>query len=191
MVLEGTDAHSLKRGVGHLVSSAVPGEAGNVVLAGHRDTFFRPLRDVRVGDVIRLSTAESTRRYVVESATVVDPDRTEVLQPTPDPTLTLVTCFPFYFVGHAPERFIVKARELARAEIHTAALKRPLEQEERPSPLRAPHAQSDPPPPAPAASNPEPRRERHVLSRLNPVRAVGRLGRLFRRQPKNNAAPPE
>lgn len=133
VVLEGTDGHSLKLGIGHLASSALLGETGNMVLAGHRDTFFRPLREIRIGDVVRLDTPDGTHRYVVESTTVVESDQAEVLGPTLAPTLTLVTCFPFYFVGHAPERFIVKAREVASTEIQQTT----LQHEERPSPLPA------------------------------------------------------
>jgi sortase A len=115
MVAEGDSASVLQRGVGHLAGTALPGEPGNVVLAGHRDTFFSPLKQVRVGDVISVKTRGGDFEYLVESTAVVPPTAVEVLQPTRARTLTLITCFPFAYVGAAPDRFIVRARE-ARAE---------------------------------------------------------------------------
>ena len=113
MVAEGDSASVLQRAVGHLAGTALPGEPGNVVLAGHRDTFFRPLKQVRVGDVILLKTHRGDFEYLVESTAVVPPTAVEVLQPTRARTLTLITRFPFAYVGAAPDRFIVRARERA------------------------------------------------------------------------------
>lgn len=112
VVFQGTDNNVLARGVGHVDSSALPGSSGNVVLAAHRDTFFRSLRNIQTGDTIRVATAYGTRNYVVASTEIVDPTQTRVMAPTPSPTLTLITCYPFYFIGHAPKRFIVHARDL-------------------------------------------------------------------------------
>jgi sortase A len=110
VVLEGSDAGTLRLGVGRLPNSALPGDPGNVVLAGHRDTFFRSLREIRPGDRISLRTPEGTFPYTVDWTTVVNPTDTSVLLPTPAPSLTLVTCYPFYYIGSAPRRFIVRAR---------------------------------------------------------------------------------
>ena len=112
VIVQGDAADILQRAVGHLAESALPGEPGNVVLAGHRDTFFRPLKRIRVGDTIRLRTVKGDFEYEVESTAVVSPDAIEVLQPTGGRTLTLITCFPFGFVGPAPNRFIVRARDI-------------------------------------------------------------------------------
>jgi len=113
MVVQGETPAILRRAVGHLVDTALPGEPGNVVLAGHRDTFFRPLRRVQVGDAIMLKTRGGDFEYLVESTAVVQPSDISVLQPTAGRTLTLVTCFPFSYLGSAPDRFIVRARETA------------------------------------------------------------------------------
>ncbi len=112
VVFEGSSDDVLGRGAGHLLESATLSGTGNVVLAGHRDTFFRPLRGIRAGDVIKVRTVSAERTYVVESTRVVDPSDVSVLDPTREPVLTLVTCYPFRFVGPAPERFIVRAKEL-------------------------------------------------------------------------------
>jgi sortase A len=117
IVFEGSGDDVLGRGAGHLLESATLAETGNVVLAGHRDTFFRPLRDIRVGDVIKVKTISAERSYVVDSTRVVDPSDVGVLDPTPQPVLTLVTCYPFRYVGPAPDRFIVRASALPRAEV--------------------------------------------------------------------------
>jgi len=109
-VLEGTDEWTLDRGVGHIEDTARPGETGNVGIAGHRDGFFRVLKDIQPGDVLELALPGSVRRYHVEKLSVVRPEDVRVLEPTPGPRLTLVTCYPFYFAGPAPERFIVQAR---------------------------------------------------------------------------------
>jgi len=111
MVVQGESAPVLRHGVGHLSDTALPGEVGNVVLAGHRDTFFRPLSGVLTGDSIALKTRNGEFEYVVESTSVVAPSEIEVLEPTGGRTLTLITCYPFSYVGAAPNRFIVHARQ--------------------------------------------------------------------------------
>jgi sortase A len=108
-VLEGSNAPTLRLAVGHIPGTALPGPSGNVGLAGHRDTFFRPLRRIKVGDEIRLTTMAGTFKYRVVSLRVVLPEAIEVLHDTPLPTLTLVTCYPFDFIGTAPQRLIVHA----------------------------------------------------------------------------------
>ncbi|MBI4455012.1 MAG: class D sortase [Acidobacteria bacterium] len=113
IVLEGANAAILRRAVGHISGTALPGQPGNVAIAGHRDTFFRPLRDIRTNDEIALTTPDGSYHYRVESTRVVEPDETVVLQASLEPILTLVTCYPFYFVGPASQRFIVRASRLA------------------------------------------------------------------------------
>lgn len=108
-VLAGTDELTLNRAVGHIPGTALPGETGNVALAGHRDGFFRGLKDVELGDVIVLQTLSERIEYVIDVLQLVEPSNVSVLDPTTSPTLTLVTCYPFYYVGKAPLRFIVRA----------------------------------------------------------------------------------
>jgi len=108
-VLEGTDDLTLDRGVGHIPGTAALGEAGNAGIAGHRDGFFRGLKDVHVGDTIDVYTQRGRSRYVVDEIQIVSPDNVSVLAPRAEPSLTLVTCYPFYFVGSAPSRYIVHA----------------------------------------------------------------------------------
>lgn len=115
-VIEGDSDADLRLGAGHVPYTALPGNSGNVGIAAHRDTFFRPLRNIQKGDIITLSTTEDTYRYQVDSTEIVTPDHSEVLRPTPQPSLTLVTCFPFFYVGSAPKRFIVRAHQLNMAE---------------------------------------------------------------------------
>jgi sortase A len=112
IVFEGTGDNVLSIGVGHLSGTALPGEQGNMVLAAHRDTFFRPLRSVHQDDRIEVVTPAATRRYQVDLTEIVSPNYIEVLAPTPGATLTLVTCYPFEWFGHAPKRFIVRAHEI-------------------------------------------------------------------------------
>lgn len=112
IVQEGVDDTTLRRAVGHVPGTALPGQDGNVGLAAHRDTFFRPLRKVRKNDRIRFETLNGDYEYVVDSIRIVTPNDVEVLAPSRDPVLTLVTCYPFYYVGHAPKRFIVRARQV-------------------------------------------------------------------------------
>jgi sortase A len=110
MVIEGDDEATLARAAGHLPDTALPWERGNAVIAGHRDTFFRPLKNIREGDEIRMTTARGTFVYRVVRTEIVDPDDLSVLAPTPFRSVTLVTCYPFYYVGSAPQRFIIHAR---------------------------------------------------------------------------------
>ncbi len=112
IVVEGADAGNLRRAVGHIPGTALPEEPGNVGIAGHRDTFFRPLRSAQRGDNVTLSTLEGTYRYRVVSTEVVPPEDIRVLRPTGHDSLTLITCFPFYYVGPAPKRFIVRAERV-------------------------------------------------------------------------------
>jgi sortase A len=111
---EGDSATVLRRGVGHLADTAWLGRPGNIVLAGHRDTAFRALSLIQTGDRIEVTTPHERGEYEVQSATVVPPTDTSVLAPSDRNTLTLITCFPFAFVGRAPERFVVRAREIER-----------------------------------------------------------------------------
>jgi len=107
-VFEGMDDFTLNRGAGRIPGTARPGEAGNVALAGHRDGFFRGLKDVVQGDVLELRTREEIRTYVVDRVAIVEPEDVSVLDERGAPTLTLVTCYPFYYVGHAPQRWVVQ-----------------------------------------------------------------------------------
>jgi sortase A len=112
VVMEGTSNATLRHAVGHIGGTALPGASGNVGISGHRDTFFRPLRKVEANDLITLTTLAGEYRYRVVSTRVVDPDDVAVLDPAESETLTLVTCYPFYFVGPAPKRFIVTAERI-------------------------------------------------------------------------------
>jgi LPXTG-site transpeptidase (sortase) family protein len=110
LVIEGTGGRSLRRGVGHVPRTAFPGERGNVALAGHRDSYFARLRDVAKGDLIRLETPDGVFAYRVATILIVDPGRADLLAQTGSPRLTLVTCYPFHWVGPAPRRYVVVAR---------------------------------------------------------------------------------
>ncbi len=112
IVIQGDSHTILRRAVGHIPETALPGTPGNVVLAGHRDTFFRPLRNIRLGDAITLETPNGAFQYLVESTEVVRATDVEVLNATAGRTLTLITCFPFDYIGPAPNRYVVRAREL-------------------------------------------------------------------------------
>lgn len=112
IVFEGTDRVTLRRAAGHIPRTGLPGEPGNMGIAGHRDSFFRPLKDIAKEDVITLTTLRGEFRYRVVSTRVVAPTEVSVLSPTANEVLTLVTCYPFYFVGSAPERFIVRAERI-------------------------------------------------------------------------------
>jgi sortase A len=108
-VLPGTDDWTLNRAVGHIEDTALPGTDGNSGIAGHRDGFFRALKDVQVGDRVDLETTRDRQTYRVEQIWIVLPKDVWVLDPTPSRSLTLVTCYPFYYIGSAPQRFIVRA----------------------------------------------------------------------------------
>jgi sortase A len=108
-VLEGSTDAVLDKAAGHIEGTALPGEAGNVGIAGHRDTTFRAVRNLKVGDSILLRTKKGVFDYRIRSTQIVTPDAVWVLDPTDRPVLTLVTCYPFNFIGHAPKRYIVKA----------------------------------------------------------------------------------
>lgn len=110
-VIEGTGSRTLRLGVGHIESTSLPWEAGNSGIAGHRDTFFRALRDIRRNDEIQLQTATGLFHYQVDWMKVVTPDDVSVLAPSTEAALTLVTCYPFQFLGTAPKRFIVRAHK--------------------------------------------------------------------------------
>jgi sortase A len=108
-VFNGTDESVLNRGLGRIEGTARPGETGNIGIAGHRDGFFRCLKDIRLGDRIELATLKGKATYVVDETKIVLPEDVSVLEPRKSSALTLVTCYPFYFVGSAPKRFIVHA----------------------------------------------------------------------------------
>jgi sortase A len=108
-ILEGTDDLSLNRAVGHIVGTPRPGESGNVGIAGHRDGFFRGLKDVNTGDTVEIVTPDNVNKFVIDEITIVDPADVSVLAPRAQPSVTLVTCYPFYFIGSAPQRYIVRA----------------------------------------------------------------------------------
>jgi sortase A len=110
-IFQGTKSKTLRIGAGHIEGTAIPGEAGNSGIAAHRDTFFRPLENIRTNDEIQIETARGFSHYQVDSIKIVAPDDIEVLAPTTESGVTLVTCYPFYFVGAAPNRFIVHAHK--------------------------------------------------------------------------------
>ena len=121
VVLEGDDTAALLLGVGHLSDTPLPWHGGNTVFAAHRDTFFRPLAHIRKNDVIRFSTADASFEYVVKELKVVEPTDVEVLEPTTAATLTLITCFPFDYIGPAPQRFIVRAERRSSSPLDPEA----------------------------------------------------------------------
>ncbi len=112
MVLQGTSSAILRRAAGHIAGTALPGQSGNVGVSAHRDTFFRPLQNIRRGDAVAFTTRSGTFRYRVVSVSVVRPDDISILTAGDVQSLTLVTCYPFMFAGSAPERFIVRAERV-------------------------------------------------------------------------------
>ena len=112
VILEGTSSRTLRLGVGHIAGTAFPGEPGNIGIAGHRDSYFRALKDIRSGDEISIQTATGLSRYQVDRVQMLEPSNIAVLAPTAIPGITLVTCYPFYFVGPAPRRFVVHAHHV-------------------------------------------------------------------------------
>ena len=123
VVVEGIDKITLRRAVGHIPGTALPGQSGNVGLAGHRDTFFRPLKDLRIKDEVQFSTLKGNFRYEVEWLKVVEPGDVGVLASSGENVLTMVTCYPFYYVGPAPQRFIVRARQLSPQALARSTVK--------------------------------------------------------------------
>ena len=113
VLAEGTSEATLRRAAGHIEGTPLPGQPGNVGIAGHRDTFFRPLRNIRKDDIVVLDTLSGKYSYRVTFTKIVDPSAVEVLAPSAGDTLTLVTCYPFYYVGSAPDRFIVRAERIS------------------------------------------------------------------------------
>jgi len=109
VVLQGTTSKTLLLGVGHIEGTALPGEAGNIGIAGHRDTYFRVLKDIRRNDEILLQTAAGVARYEVDWIQITAPGDGGIVLPTTKSALTLVTCYPFHYIGAAPERFVVHA----------------------------------------------------------------------------------
>ena len=122
MVREGIDRDTLQLAVGHIPATALPGQAGNVGVAGHRDTFFRGLKDLRTGDEIQFSTLDGDFKYEVESLLIVEPDNVAVLAPSSENVLTLVTCYPFSYIGAAPKRFVVRARQVSPQRRHDCGM---------------------------------------------------------------------
>jgi sortase A len=108
-IYNGTSEYYLNRGLGRIKGMAKMDEVGNLGISGHRDGFFRVLKDIEVGDDIEIQTTQGVESYAVTSITIIPKSDTSILEPTTDKTLTIVTCYPFYFVGHAPDRYIVKA----------------------------------------------------------------------------------
>lgn len=123
-VLEGTDDFTLDRAVGHIQGTPEPDQAGNVGIAGHRDGFFRGLKDIQPGDALELITGKASMRYLVDEILIVSPEDVSVLRPRKKDSLTLVTCYPFYFVGSAPKRFIVHASvaDLTDNQLHLSSI---------------------------------------------------------------------
>ena len=109
MVLQGLEEDTLILGAGHVPGTPLPGAEGNVAIAAHRDTFFRKLEGIMTGDSIHFATVRRTYEYVVDSTEIVDPEDTQVMESRARPELTLITCYPFYFIGSAPKRFVVHA----------------------------------------------------------------------------------
>jgi sortase A len=150
VVLHGSDAQTLRRGPGHVENSSLPGETGNVVIAGHRDSFFRPLRHVRVGDDIFVNTRQGRFHYRVTTVLVVDPQNISVLEPTVEATLTLITCYPFSVLGPAPDRFIVRATRVGETGHGAILIGAPLTLEPMVAPaIQTPLDETVPPRPIP------------------------------------------
>jgi sortase A len=180
IVLEGDDTKVLQVAVGHIPGTALPGEAGNVALAGHRDTVFRGLREVHKGDTILLTALQGDHRYRVERVEIVPPEDTAVLRPTAEPTLTLVTCYPFNFVGAAPERFVVRADEIASTQAVASVVDTGL-----PNPIA-----SSLPPTLPGETSVSPHRPTQIHRRRAAVRHKS-LARRTQREPEDDGLTPD
>jgi sortase A len=194
LVLNGVDAATLILGAGRLPGVTQAGDAGNLVIAAHRDTFFRPLRDIRKDDQVLVTTADGTYAYVVEWTAVVNQSDTGVLANTREPALTLVTCYPFQYIGPAPQRFVVRARlspggkplpapDVALPDARPSpflAHRRALQSAEEADAAREPDssqvAQSVAPPPSAAEVDPPPTAPAsHGIARLNPARLFKKI----------------
>jgi sortase A len=114
-IFDGTDEVTLNRGIGRIAGTAMPGKEGNLAIAGHRDGFFRGLKDIAIGDQVEITSPVESETYIVDSTAIVTPDDVRVLQAGPIHTVTMITCYPFYFVGDAPKRFVVKASLIHRS----------------------------------------------------------------------------
>ncbi|TAM47824.1 MAG: class D sortase [Acidobacteria bacterium] len=136
VVLQGTSERCLEQAAGHVDSTALPGGGGNVAIAGHRDSVFRRLEGIRLGDAIKVSTPDATQLYRVDAIRIVDPSDTAVLAPSRSPRLTLITCYPFHYIGPAPHRVVVQAR--AAGPDGAAAYLAQAAAPARPAPLSAP-----------------------------------------------------
>jgi sortase A len=131
-VVEGDGARQLRRGPGHVRGTAMPGSDGNCIIAGHRDTHFRTLKDIQQGDEIVLETRAGKYTYRVETTQVVSPQNTKSLEPTDTAQLHLVTCYPFYYLGSAPKRFIVQAQLEKDGEVTTSTSRPAIDRSVRP-----------------------------------------------------------
>ena len=178
IVLEGSDDDALSLGVGRVSETSEPGAAGNVVLGGHRDTVFRPLKDIRKGDRIKIVTPQASYQYTVDWTKVVDPGNTEVLQATAHPSLTLVTCYPFYYVGSAPHRFIVRAHQEVEPDPVTTVVSVPVSL----SGTAAPRVRKT------SASRRYPRRTPHIATVSRPAEPAqrSRVSRIWHRITRSN-----
>jgi len=124
-ILQGTTPQTLRLGVGHIDGTPLPGEAGNSGIAGHRDTFFRNLRDLRSGDTIQIQTVAGISNYKVDWLQIIDPKDTAILTPSKGSEITLVTCYPFHYIGSAPERFAAHAHKFQTSTPANTALDLP------------------------------------------------------------------
>lgn len=118
-IFEGTGKEVLRNGVGHYIRSALPGEANNTILSGHRDTVFRGLRHLKVDDELIVTTTEGQFTYKIHKIRIVKADDKTVMTPKPSATLTVTTCYPFYFLGNAPERYVISARLIDQNNVIT------------------------------------------------------------------------
>lgn len=144
MIDQGVDRKVLERAVGHIPSTAEPGQSGNVALAGHRDTFFSGLGAVRKNDLIRIETVEGTYSYRVAWNAVVDPRRVDLIAPTDTQSLTLVTCYPFHWIGPAPKRFVVRAMLVDPVAMSSSGAPRTIRNGPEPSRHRSAHSAQGP-----------------------------------------------
>jgi sortase A len=174
VVLHGSDEFTLRHGPGHLEHRALPGESGNMVIAGHRDTFFRALRRVRVGDDVFVDAPQGSFHYRVDSTRVVDRHTVSALEPTNEDALTLITCYPFWALGPAPDRFVVRATRVPDVAVVGFVV-----------PPTLPEPVTPPPAPQSAADDPV---SRHSVSDEELVRrTIERFRRTYTEQPIRDA----